>query len=130
MDYKIHHIGVATNDIEATAELYRKMGYEVTETVTDENQHVYVKFCELGGGVKVELVGLIDEKSPISKLLKISGTSTYHICYVVNNLDEAVAELRDQGYIPTTRRMPSTIGGRDVIFLYHTKNCLIELIEK
>ena len=129
MEYKIHHIGVATNDIEATAELYRKMGYAVTDTVVDENQHVYVKFCEFGGA-KVELVGLIDEKSPIFKRLKASGISTYHICYEVSDLDAAVAELREQGYIPTTRRMASTIGGKDVIFLYHTKNCLIELLQE
>lgn len=129
MDYKIHHIGVATNDIEATAELYRKLGYLVSETVIDQNQHVYVKFCELRGA-KIELIGLIDEKSPISKLLIKSGVTPYHICYEVCNIDSAVTELRAQGYIPTTRKMASTIGGRDVIFLYHKKNCLIELLQE
>ncbi|WP_363670300.1 VOC family protein [uncultured Parabacteroides sp.] len=47
--YRIHHIAVATDDIEKTAELYRQMGYTVSGTVEDLNQHVYVAFCEHRG---------------------------------------------------------------------------------
>lgn len=125
----IHHIAVCTDDIEKTAELYKELGYLVSETVIDVNQHVYVKFCELKG-VKIELVGLIDEFPPIANTLAKIGVSTYHICYEVDDMDAVVKQLRSQGYIPVTRRLKSTIDGRDVIFLYHKSNCLIELLNR
>lgn len=125
---KIHHIAVCTDDIDKTADLYRKLGYAVSDTVIDEAQHVYVKFCKLGE-VKIELVGMIDDTSPIARILTKVGVSAYHICYEVNNIETAIKQFRLQGYIPVTRKAKSTIDGRHVIFLYHRNNCLTELIE-
>jgi methylmalonyl-CoA/ethylmalonyl-CoA epimerase len=105
------------------------MGYTLSDTLVDENQHVYVKICELGG-VRVELVGLIDEKSPIGKILKNSGVTPYHICYEVPDLKKSMVDLRAIGYIPITRPMASIFEGRDVVFLYHPQSNLVELIQQ
>ncbi len=37
--------------------------------------------------------------------------------------------MQNQGYIPTGPKRRSVIDGRDVVFLYHIDNCLIELLD-
>ena len=68
--------------------------------------------------------------SPIDKVIARNGTCVYHLCYEVDDIEAAVQKLRKEGYFPTGEKTRSVIGGRFVIFLFHTDNCLIELLEK
>ena len=62
-------------------------------------------------------------------LLAENGTCPYHLCYEVDDMEEAIEEMRGNGYIPTGTAQKSVIGGRNVIFMYHPHNCLIELLD-
>ena len=128
--FKFHHIGVAVNDIDATASLYLSAGYERTDTVYDPVQNVYICFLTKEGMPMLELVSPYDESSPIFETLRKNGVTPYHICYEVWDLDETVKKLRKIRYVATTVPVPAVaFGGCKVCFLYHKKVGLIELVE-
>ena len=67
--------------------------------------------------------------SPVDKILEKNGTCVYHLCYESDDFEKEFLELRQQGYIPTGLKKPSLIDGRNVVFLWHMYNVLIELLE-
>lgn len=131
LELSLHHIGIATENIGKTAELLKAFGY-IYDGGAEEDllQGVYVAFLKHPKAPLVELIGegSAEGKSPVGEILKKNGTTVYHLCFETENIDETVAELRKQGYLPTGKKRPSLIEGRDVIFLYHRFNCLIELL--
>ncbi len=129
MDYKFHHIGIATNDLEQTASILSMFGYVSEDVQYDPLQNVNVRFLHHEQNPLIELIEGVDGASPVQNLLKKNGTCVYHLCYEVEDIDEALSQMREDGYIPTCEKTKSVIGGRDVIFLYHPHNCLIELLE-
>lgn len=129
-DFRFHHIGIAVNDIEETASIYLSAGYEKTETVYDPIQNVHICFLRKEGMPVLELLAPNDESSPVYKILQKNGVTSYHICYEVENMDDAVARLRKMRYVATSKPVPAVaIGGRKVCFLYNKKIGLIELVE-
>lgn len=129
----LHHIGIATENIEKTEEMLKYFGYIREGAIAkDSLQGVYVLFLKHPTAPLIELI--CEEEngnhSPIQEILKKNGTSLYHLCFEAENIDDTIAKLRAQGYLPTGRKQPSLIEGRNVIFLYHSHNCLIELLER
>ncbi|MBR5736522.1 MAG: VOC family protein [Bacteroidales bacterium] len=128
--FKFHHIGVAVKDLEATASVYAFGGYHCSSTIFDPIQNVYICWLTKDGFPTVELLAPVDEKSPVNKTLEKVGVSPYHFCYVVDNLEDAVAELRKQRYIAVSKPVEAVafLGSR-VCFLYNKNVGLVELVE-
>ena len=127
---KFHHIGVAVNDIDDTAEMYVNAGYVKSEKVYDPIQNVSICWLTQEGAPIVELLAPVDETSPVCKTLEKNGVTPYHCCYVVDNIDETVKELRKQRYILTSKPEPAVaFCGSRVCFLYNKNVGLIELVE-
>ena len=127
---KFHHIGVAVNDIDDTAEMYVNAGYVKSEEVYDPIQNVSICWLTKEGAPIVELLAPVDETSPVCKTLEKNGVTPYHCCYVVDNIDETVKELRKQRYILTSKPEPAVaFCGSRVCFLYNKNVGLIELVE-
>lgn len=129
--FKFHHIGIACQDIEKTANIYVAAGYLRTNVVVDPLQDVYVCVLKKEGQPTVELLAPVDEKSPICRTLqKVGGVAPYHICYYVPNIVQALADLRKLKFIPTGKPKMSNVFGRVVCFLFHKDIGLIEIIEE
>lgn len=127
---KLNHIGVAVNDIEETTHLLEFFGYSADEKIMwDENQKVNVRFLYNSNAPTIELLAGGAEPSPIEQILKKNGTSVYHLCFETKSIEDTVQELRRQHYLPIGEKKESVIGGRNVIFLYHPDNVMIELLE-
>ena len=78
----------------------------------------------------MELIAPVDETSPVSKVLQRNGVSTYHICYSVESISDAITELRKQKYILISKPAGATaFEGHPVVFLYNKEVGLIELVE-
>lgn len=124
-----HHIGVACSDIDATAEQYRQMGYVKGEVVVDPLQNIRICFLTHDSMPTVELLAPVNENSPVVDILKKNGTTPYHTCYSVPDLDSAVKELRRQRFIVVSKPKPAcALGASRVAFLYHNDMGLIELV--
>lgn len=129
MNYKLHHIGIATKCMEQTILMLRLFGYSEGDIAFDEAQNVNVCFLTHEANPMIELIGEADDKSPIKNLLKKNGTCIYHVCFEVEDMDSAINKMRKDGYIPTCSKRQSLIDGKEVIFFYHPDSCLIELLD-
>ncbi len=129
-DFKFHHIGVATNNIDNTAQYYIKAGYKKTETVYDSVQNVNICFLEKKGMPTIELLEPVDEKSPVYKIIKNLGVTPYHCCYKVTNIDIAVSELRHKKYVVLFKPVEAiAMENHKICFLFNKEVGLIEIVE-
>lgn len=127
---QFHHIGVAVFDIDSTASLYERGGYHRSALVYDPIQNVNICWLTKQGSPTVELLAPVDEKSPVNKTLEKVGVSPYHCCYVVEKLEDAVAELRKQKYIMVSKPAAAVaFRGSRVCFLFNRSIGLVELVE-
>ena len=128
--FKFHHIGVAVMDLDATASVYEQGGYKRSSSIFDPIQNVNICWLTKEGMPTVELLAPVDEASPVNKTLEKVGVSPYHCCYVVDNLEDACAELRKQRYILVSKPAEAVaFRGSRVCFLFNKNVGLIELVE-
>jgi methylmalonyl-CoA/ethylmalonyl-CoA epimerase len=129
--FSFHHIAIATPSIKETAQYYTDAGYTMGEIVYDSVQNVYVAFVEKAFVPRIELLEPGPGKSPVSKIIEKSGVSPYHICYEVEDIMEAIKELKEKKYIALSYPVKAiAINKRKICFLYNKAVGLIELLEK
>lgn len=128
--FQFHHIGVAVKDIDATAAVYEGGGYKMSDIVFDPIQNVDICWLTKEGNPIVELLAPVDELSPVNKILEKNGVTPYHICYVVNDIKDAVAELRKEKYVMVSKPAEAVaFKGSKVAFMFNKNMGLIELVE-
>ena len=94
---RIHHVAVAVPSIEAAAPFYGEgLGLAVSAPEIVASQKVRVVFVQVGES-RVELLEPTSEDSPIAKALAKRGTGLHHICYEVEDIDEALRLLKERG---------------------------------
>lgn len=126
-----HHIGIACRDIEKTKGLYLAMGYKEAPVIDDPVQHVSVCFLEKDGEPRIELLSSLDDNSPLSRILASVGVTPYHMCYEVNDMEEAIAALRARRFMLVSGPVAAcAMENRLIAFLFNKNNGLIELVEK
>jgi methylmalonyl-CoA/ethylmalonyl-CoA epimerase len=128
--FKFHHLGVAVKDISKSAPIYKDGGYNVSDIIYDPVQNVNICWLTKETMPTVELLAPVDESSPICKILEKNGVTPYHVCYVVDNIDAAIADLRKQKYVLVSNPVEAVaIHNCKVAFLHHRNIGLIELVE-
>lgn len=127
---KFHHIGVAVKEIEKTAAVYVQGGYKKSVITFDPVQQVNVCWLTKEGMPTVELVEPVDDSSPVCKTLEKNGVTSYHTCYLVEDIEKAIAELRKMRYVVVVKPVVApAIMNSKVCFLYNKHVGLIELVE-
>ena len=129
--YVVNHIGVATSDIQQTAEFYKSLGYEEVFGAYDQGQNVYGYFYKKEGMPTIELLAPYNDKSPVNNIITKNGVTPYHICYeVYAKLEDAIKEMRKNRFMPVSKiDVSKGMGNRRMIFMYHKNVGLIELVE-
>lgn len=126
-----HHIGYAVKNIDATAQFYLNAGWVKSETLLDSIQNTYIAFLHREGFPMIELVAPVDDQSPVSNILKKSGVGTYHVCYSVPDIVQAVNELRAQRYMPLFQPVEAVaMDNHRICYMMHPQVGLIELVEE
>ncbi|MGB6387051.1 MAG: VOC family protein [Terriglobales bacterium] len=98
----------------------------------DRNQGVRVTFLKSrrASDPLWELVEPADERSPVQSFAA-KGGGLHHVCYVVDNLDQALADARALGAIVTRQPMPAiAFGSRRIAWIYTKNRLLIEYLER
>ena len=127
---RFHHIGMAVFDIEATASQYELGGYKRSAVIYDPIQNVSICWMTKEGAPTIELLAPQDAKSPVNKTLEKAGVAPYHCCYVVDDLEDSIAELRKQKYILISKPADAVaFCGSRVCFLFNKNIGVIELVE-
>ena len=127
---RIHHYGLATNNLDQAMEAFRSLGYQVNEPVLDPIQRVKVALASREGEHPIELVCDDEGGGQVRGILSKSGSGLYHICYEVDQLEETIATLRAKGYLLLHKPTPATaFDKRRIAWLYNRNIGLIELLE-
>lgn len=128
----IDHIAIAVKDIEATAEIFERafgIGLSGVESIPD-------RFLEIGmlelNNTKVELVEGKSPEAAVSKFIAKRGEGIHHICVRVENIDEAIAHLKANGFRLIDETPRSGAEGARIAFVHPGSfgGVLIELKEK
>lgn len=94
---KIHHVGVAVDDLEAAIELYTTaFGAELTHRASNDKDGLAAAFLR-AGDAEVELLKPLREDTPVGKFLARRGPGLHHIAVAVSDIDKAIAEARANG---------------------------------
>jgi len=94
---KIHHVGVAVDDLEAAIEIYTKhFGAELVKRASNEKDGLAAAFLR-AGEAEVELLAPLREDTPVGKFLAKRGPGLHHIAVAVPDIDAAIADARAQG---------------------------------
>ncbi len=129
---KIDHVGVAVNSIEDSGNFWKEiMGLEFEGQETVEEQKVTTAFFPVGE-CEIELLESTMADGPVAKYIEKKGEGVQHIAFRVENIEEALSELKEKGIklIDQTPRIGA--GGAKIAFLHPkaTNGVLVELCER
>ena len=128
---KVHHIGYLVKSIEKSLESFEALGYMITVCPTwDEGRRSSICFIT-NGGYEVELIEPASD-SELRPLLKRYRNEPYHICYLCDNLEETIAELRSSKFMLFKEPAPAPVISKSarVAFLMGSSAGMIELLER
>ena len=115
---RVDHVGVAVEDIDAALALYeRDYAMKLVHREVVESQGVEAVLLDVGEN-HVELLAPLGADTPVGKFLAKRGPGMHHVAYQVDDIDGALAALREAGLrlIDETPRVG--IRGSRVAFLH------------
>jgi methylmalonyl-CoA/ethylmalonyl-CoA epimerase len=129
-----HHLGFVVSSISNSVQGFAGiLQAEWDEQVFhDLNQRVRVTFLKSrqAGDPLWELIEPADEQSPVHSFAA-KGGGLHHVCYVVDDLEQALANARSMGALTTRQPMPAVaFGGRRIAWIYTRNRLLIEYLER
>jgi methylmalonyl-CoA epimerase len=120
MKNKIHHIGLAVNNIEEAAGFFEEVfGAELTDYKL-ETPEFFSRMLTIGQGL-FELLEPRGQNGVIERFLKSNGEGLHHVSLQVEDLDKVLAVCKERGY---------TLLGNRFIHPKSAHGVLIELLEK
>ena len=128
----IEHIGVAVSNLNQASSFWGNI-LNILHTHTEDvkSEQVSTKIYDTNKG-KIELLSPLSTNSIIEKFINKKGPGIHHICLEVDDVYQAIIELKDAG-IEVLNNMPK-IGaeGFKVVFIHpkSTGGVLVELAEK
>ncbi len=128
---RIDHIGIVVNNLDESLKTYcDQLGFTLLERVAIPEQLVEAAFLDASNGT-LELIAPTDATSGTARFLQSRGEGTHHICFEVDNIEVALAELRDQGLRLIDERPRQGVHGL-VAFVHPkaTHGMMIELLQK
>lgn len=128
---RIEHVGVVVRNLEASRRLWEDcFGIPLGGVEQNAERPVRLALYPIGESM-VELIAGTTPDSRHARMVAEGKGGLNHICFEVENIDEALAELKAKG-IPLLDQVPR-IGhaGCRIAFIdpAATENCLIELAE-
>lgn len=128
----IDHIGVAVNSNAEGKTFWSDilgLPYEGEETVAE--QKVTTAFMPVGES-EVELLESTEPGGPIGKFIEKKGQGVHHIAFRVENIDQALEELKAKGVQLIDETARKGAGGARIAFLHPkaTGGVLVELCER
>lgn len=94
---RLDHVAVVVRDTESALAFYSgKLGLSVASSEEVASPHVKLTYLDAGNAY-LQLVEPLDDQSPLARWLDEHGEGLHHICFGVDDVEEAVASLSDPG---------------------------------
>jgi methylmalonyl-CoA/ethylmalonyl-CoA epimerase len=129
---KVDHIGVAVSNLEEALKIYTDvLGLKLHGTEVVEEQKVRVAFMPVGD-TEIELLESTDPEGPIAKFIEKRGQGIQHIAFRVDDIEEALEQMRQKGVRLIDEKPRYGAGGARIAFLHPkaTGGVLVELCER
>ena len=129
---KIDHVGIAVKSIEESLNFYESiLGIKAFGFEEVAEQKVKVAFLPCGDS-ELELLESTAEDGPVSRFIEKNGEGVQHIAIRVDDIESALAELKEKGIrlIDETPRYGA--GGASIAFVHPkaTNGVLLELCQR
>jgi methylmalonyl-CoA/ethylmalonyl-CoA epimerase len=127
---KIEHVGIAVKKLSASIPLFEKLlNTPCYKTEVVESEMVNIAFFKKGES-KIELVEAYAPGSVISKFIEKKGEGLHHIAFEVDNIEEEVKRLINEGFTLINEKPKVGADNKMVCFLHpkDTSGVLIELV--
>ncbi|MGH2662216.1 MAG: methylmalonyl-CoA epimerase [Actinomycetota bacterium] len=128
----IDHVGIATRDLEAAVEHYRRaFGVEPAHRETVPNQGVEEVLFRVGTSY-VQLLRALGPDTPVGKFLDKRGEGVHHVGYRVPDLAATLTRLKDLG-VPLVDEKPRPGSRGTTVAFVHPKGfggVLVELVQE
>ena len=128
----IRHIAIAVEDLEKSKQLFSPLfGAAAGETIDVPDQKIKCCFIETAG-TRIELIQPTEAGTGVAKFLEKRGEGIHHICLGVNDIEETLKELSDQGIRLIDEKPRRGAEGHLIAFIHpkSTGGVLIELEEE
>lgn len=126
----IEHIGIAVKHLSSSIPLFEKLlNTPCYKTEAVESELVNTAFF-LKDDTKLELLEGYSPESPVFKFIEKKGEGIHHIAFKVDNIDEEIKRLVNEGFI-LINEIPKQGADNKMIAFLHPKNTngiLVELV--
>ncbi|GAB3027729.1 methylmalonyl-CoA epimerase [Natronobiforma cellulositropha] len=126
---RIDHVGIATDDAAALAELFADLlAVEVVHEETFDGLRVVFLDCE---NSLFELLEPVDDEGPIARFLERRGSGIHHVAFETDDAAAALERAREVGIEPVDEEPRPGAWGHEVAFLHprDTGGVLVEFVE-
>ena len=129
---RIHHVGVAVTDMDEAIRLYTSMfGAELTQRGKSETDALEAALLRAGES-EIELLRPLRDDTSVAKFLARRGPGLHHLAVAVEDIDQALADAREQGMELIDQTPRIGLHGKRIAFI-HPKSfggVLTELVEE
>jgi methylmalonyl-CoA/ethylmalonyl-CoA epimerase len=123
---KIDHLGIAVPSLELAVAAYEALGFQVEATHDVPTEKVRTAFLPVGES-HLELLEPTDSSSVIARFLE-KRSGLHHVCVLVDDLDEALLEMKARG-VPLIDQAPRVGAGGCRVAFVHPKGASGVLLE-
>ena len=128
----IDHIGIAVKSIEQAGKFYTEtLGLKIEDVENVADQKVNVAFIPITDS-EVELLESTEPDGPVAKYIDARGEGVQHIAFCVENIEEALAELKAKGVRLIDEKPRKGAGGAMIAFIHpkETNGVLVEICQR
>ncbi len=129
---QLDHIGIAVKSIANAGKFYTDiLGLTIDDIENVADQKVNVAFLPITGS-EVELLESTESDGPVAKYIDSRGEGVQHMAFRVENIEEALRELKEKGVRLIDREPRRGAGGAKIAFIHpkETNGVLIEICER
>jgi methylmalonyl-CoA epimerase len=127
---RVHHIGIAVNNLKDSVALFEKLLGIKAHIKDAPCQKVTEAIFKFGDGVEINLVEPMGPDSAVAKFLEKRGEGLHHIAIEVDDIDRELAAMEEKGIQLIDKEGKEGVAGQ--IGFLHPKSAngvLIELVQ-
>ncbi len=129
---KIDHLGIAVKSINEGKKFWGDvLGLWLEDSEAMAEEKLITTFFPIGES-EIELLETTDPDGPIGRYLEKRGEGIHHIALRVENIEEALKEIKEKGIRLVDEKPRKGAGGAKIAFLHpkSTNGVLVELCER
>jgi len=114
----VHHIAVAVDDLEKYSRIFETLfGLEASDVEINKDNNVSLTFVDFNN-CEVEFLKPLDDDSAMAKFLTKRGPGIHHFCIQVEDINQALEELKSKNVELIDKTPRRGAGGSQVAFIH------------